>query len=162
MFKKKSLIILTLIMTVSFSNVSFASGRCDEVNKQNAIVKAANGVQLISTTVKDKDGNKYTVYGSSGASGKTATIRTEYDVTYIGDGKSSKKVYGYTKTLGAKASVCMSGGAKNTLGKTGVKKSGKSNYYQPSTKYMYNVTSITTGHSFSCNGKSYSGSTSWY
>ena len=162
MFKKYTFIIITLILLINFSNISFAA-EVSHVNENDSqISNYMYGIPTTSATVKDSNGNKYKVYGNTGVSGKTVSVKTEYVVSYIGDGYSSSKVYGYTKVLGAKGNVTMSGGATNTVGSTNHSYTGKTNNYSASKKFLYSVTSVLTSHTFKCNGKSYSSSTTWY
>lgn len=149
-------------MLISFSNVSLAAEVTNVDKGDFETSNYMNGIPTTSATVKDSNGNKYKVYCNTGVSGKTVYVKTEYTVSYIGDGYSSSKVYGYTKVLGAKGSVTMSGSAKNTVGSTNHSYTGKENNYSASKKFLYTITSVLTSHSFKCNGKSYSSSTSWY
>jgi len=154
--KKTPLIfMLSLLLVVSVNSYVYAADSRDVTEK-------SYDLQTFSVTVKDADGNKFKVSGFSGASGKTASVMTEYDVTYIGDGYSAATVYGWSKILGAKGYVSMSGGATNTVGSFGHSRTGKTNSYSASKTFLYNVTSILGTHKFYCHGKSYSGSTNWY
>jgi hypothetical protein len=108
-------------------------------------------------TVTDNHGNRYYVFGLSNRLGKTATVRTEYEVTYYYGGTPADvtRVNAYTKTLTARGEVSLSGGGANSFGGT-VGRTGAKNSYSPSQTYIYNVTFIGGTHSFSCQGASWS------
>ena len=109
-----------------------------------------------SGTVTDNYGNRYYVLGLSSRSGKTATVQTQFEVTYYygGTAEDVARVNGYTKTLTARGDVSLSGGGANSFGGT-VSRTGANNSYKPSQTFIYNVTLVTGTHNFSCQGASW-------
>lgn len=114
-----------------------------------------------STTVTDRNNNRYRVTGNIAVSGKTVTVSTSYQVAYIGDGLSLDTVNGYTKYLSAVGNVSMLGGATNTVNTGSVARTGNSNSCSASTNFLYTITSVVGTHTFSCNGGSTTGYTYW-
>lgn len=153
--KKLISIILALLMAASFTSVGCA---IDSAKQEQKTAKSTN---TVTKTVTDSDKNKYSVYCYSSRAGKKASSKTQYSVTYVYGGTEAAKqdVYKYKKTLGATATVSLSGGGANSYGSSAVIRTGETNSYSPSNSYLYTVTAVLTNYSFSCNGGSYSATT---
>ena len=106
-----------------------------------------------SYTVTDSHGNRYNVYGYSNISGKTASAQTGFSVQYYYLGTESAKatVNAYSKTITLSSSVSLSGGGANTLSNTGTYKTA-SKAISKSKTFIYSINSVTTTHTFTCEG----------
>ena len=150
---KKLIKMMVSVFLIVILSVPVYAAESDTRDGEEALSSVANNSFL--TTIEDDDNNKYRVGGNCLGEGKKASVRTQFEVSYIGDGLSDTKVYNYTKKLTAKGDVTMSGGATNSVGST-VSKTGKSGYYNPSKTFLYTVRTIVATHKFVCNGETYS------
>lgn len=147
--KKRISLFLTVLLVVSlFVPINVFAAEDKDISEE-VTIQSANA----SGTVTDNHGNRYYVSGISNRTGKNASVTTQYQVTYYygGTKEDVTRVDNYKKTLTSRGNVKLLGGGSNTLGGQATR-TGKSNKYVPSQTYLYNVTSISSTHGFSCQG----------
>ena len=158
--------ILSLIMTILFVFSFAVVASAAEVEPESETVSPRSTSTNANFTVKDTPGNKFYILGYCYTTSNAAASYTGFDTThYVGGTASAEAALNEEyKTIYAGGTVSMVNGlngASTTYGGSESKK-GKSAYtVQKSDTLLYTVSSIFGTHSFSFNGGSGSGSSTY-
>ena len=146
---------MTILMIVSLMSMGSAFAKENTETIPNTSITPRASAQK---TITDRDGNQYLLTGTPTIGGYyQGSVRTDFKVSLykLGTPEAKKTVNEYTKALTAKGTVTMNNGAINAVdldvsgGKT-----GESNFISDTQTFIYRVLSITSTHTFACNGGS--------
>lgn len=160
----KRFITVLLTLAMLFSVVVVVSA--EEIENDDSSVVARASSTNASYTVTDAKGNRFHVWGMCyDANGKAATYTT-FDTAHYIDGTATGK-----KVLDSMAKTIVSGGTVvmiNGIHGASTEYSPRRNLYGASNEFtgmsdslLYMITNITGSHSFSCNGGSNTGISSY-
>lgn len=158
--------ILSLIMVILFVFSFAVVASAAEVEPESETVSPRASSTNASFTVTDTPGNKFYILGYCYTTSSTAASYTGFSTSHYVDGTESAKeaLDAQYKTLGAGGTVAMINGlngASTTYSGSERKNGGSAYTVQQSDALLYTVTNIYGTHSFSFNGGSKSGSSTY-